>query len=127
MNSWPSAIGRFENWRVKPLMRLFFFLLFVCYNILTYVSWLSWQAINALTSKTWVRVPGLYNFNIIFLLIFTCSAYVDNHHSPSPSSVTRPPGDQTKGLDLKSTMYHSPRTTCLHKSQRISMLNGPSC
>ena len=121
----PNAIGLFEIRALDPLTRLFFFLLFICYNMLTCVSWFSWQALIALTSKTWVRAPGLryssYYFSTGIHVRFQRQGIA---YTSIIKPATRPgKSNQRYGsqeyVTLQSTHQHA------RKKSKKAILNGP--
>ena len=61
-----------------------------------------WTSINALTSMTWVQVPGLAKFHIIFQNKILCFANVQVHHAHSKinlhASIRSNPRAMTKGV-----------------------------
>ena len=109
---WQHMIRWFEISRAEPLMPWFFFLLFICYNMLTRVIQFSWQAKRVSTSKTWVRTPGLYYAHIIFPFIFLCRHNLKAHHASSIIKHTRVQEIQIKGSRLMSTL-HPQSTPCM--------------
>ena len=58
-------------------------------------------------SKTWVQVPGLAKFNIIFHFQVPCNANIGTHHTHSECIVHASPGDLIKGSAWKYTMRTS--------------------
>ena len=46
-------------------------------------KWLSWQVPTHMTLMTWVQVPGLAKFHIIFPLVIACRPHIKTHHAHS--------------------------------------------
>ena len=63
--------------------------------------------------------------HVIFQLKLLCSASVETYHMPSWSKHTRVPDDHTKGIDPRSTMYHSQTHHMLHKKVNGFQAIGP--
>ena len=87
-------------------------------------KWLSGQGHAHVTSMTWVQVPGLAKFPIIFLHKILCFTNFQVHHTSQDQALTRLPGDQTKGLDLRDTLHLVKGITPEPKSQWTSKLMG---
>ena len=66
-------------------------------------KWLSGQGPMHMTLMTWVQVPGLANFHIIFQNKILCFTNIQVHHIPSIINMPRPLGGQSKGWKLKNT------------------------
>ena len=82
-------VGPFEKWRADPLMFFFSFLLIIVVYMLKRLKWLSWQVLSVVTSKTWVRTPGLRTLHIIFPQEFIYIFNVKAQRIPSSSIHTR--------------------------------------
>ena len=73
---------------------------------------------------TWVQVPGLAKVQYYFSQVNPMQCWNEDAPYTQDQALTRLPGDQTKGLDLRDTLHLVKGITPEPKSQWTSKLMG---
>ena len=74
--SWHTLTGLFKIGARCPLTFCFLFIMFVNYYIIKVMQALQWQVPLLAISKTWVRTPGLCNFQYCFSIFIPMQAHL---------------------------------------------------
>ena len=80
-----------------------------------------WLSATLVTFKTWVQVPGLQQFPIIFPLIITCRHKIRIHHTSSNQATHASNMIRSKAR-LKA--YHGGWSTCHTRSRKVSEIKA---
>ena len=113
MSPWQNVIRWFEIRALQSTNAQFHILLFVVYLFNKRFQWFSWQALIVLTSKTWVRAPGLHyssyyfsnKVHMPFHLLRTMIHFQIKHDTSLSRSIQRHRMEERH--KLRSTLLHA--------------------